>query len=473
MRSVAQVFIMKRIILVIFAIIIVAGSVVGGGYLRARRNAQPEVTTQEISRGDVVHTVGATGTLEAVRTVDVGTQVNGVVKALYVDFNSLVRKGDLVANIDPATIQAQIESQKANIQGSLASLERLQIALEDARVKARRADDLFARKLVTEQDVETALVSVKTAEAQLKAQEAAIKQQRAALNQLEVNLGYTSIYSPVDGIVINRKVDIGQTVVSNNAATSLFQIAEDLTQMRLKANVDESDVGVLRPGQLATFRVDAYPEKEFQGTVSQVRLQPVVTQNVVTYVTMIDVPNIDLELKPGMTANVKIEIAKRENVLRVPVAALRFRATAEMFDALKLTPPEDLSSRASGGRTWGGVQTAPSSGAAGSTEGITDRGAATIDALFGPLSFAPSTGRVWIYAVDQANHPRSLRQLAVTTGLSDGTWAELLGVPGLDEKSSVVTAVDTGRGSTRAAYNPLMPNRMGGGDHGGGHGGPH
>ncbi|MGE5357655.1 MAG: efflux RND transporter periplasmic adaptor subunit [Bacteroidales bacterium] len=462
---------MKRFLVSILAIIVVGGSAVGG-YLRTRKAARPEVATQTVTRGDVVHAVGATGTLEAVTTVDVGTQVSGVVKSLYVDFNSIVRKGDLVATIDPATIEAQIQSQNANIQGSLASLERLQIALDDARNKLRRAEGLFARTLVPEQDLETAQANVKSAAAQVKAQEAAIKQQQAALNQLQVNLGYTSIHAPVDGIIINRKVDVGQTVVSNNMATSLFQIAEDLTKMRLKANVDESDVGVLRPGQPVTFRVDAYAEREFTGTVAQVRLQPVVTQNVVTYVTMIEVPNPDLELKPGMTANVKIEIARRENVLLIPVAALRFRATGEVFDALKLAAPPDLNARPSGTRTWGTVETGAGGTGRASSEGIADRGAATIDALFGPLTFPPSAGRVWAYTVDEAQRPKSLMALAVQTGLSDGTWAELLEGPGLREGTAVVTAVDTGQAS-RPAFNPLMPNRMGGGDHGGGHGGPH
>jgi HlyD family secretion protein len=466
---------MKKLIVTALAIIVIAGSA-AGAYLRTRKTVEPEVSTQPITRGEVIHTVGATATLEAVTTVDVGTQVNGVIKALHVDFNSLVRKGQLVASIDPATIEAQIQSQNASIQNSLASLERLQWTLEDARSKARRAQDLFARSLVTEQDLETAQVNVKSTEAQLKGQEAAIKQQRAALNQLEVNLGYTNIYAPIDGIVINRKVDIGQTVVSNNSATSLFQIVEDLTRMRLKASVDESDVGVIRPGQRASFRVDAYPDRDFTGTVAQVRLQPTITQNVVTYVTMIDVPNADLELKPGMTANVKIEIARRENALRIPVAALRFRATAETFGALKLPVPPDLNSRASTARTWGAIETRPAGSGTARTpsEGIAERGAATIDALFGLLTFTPSAGRVWVYAVDEARKSKSLKAVAVQTGLSDGTWAELLEAPGLDEQVTVVTAVDTGLGSAagRPGFNPLMPNRMGG-DHGGGHGGPH
>ncbi len=346
---------MKKLIITFIVILIVGGAGVGAYLYKYGKTPEPEVSTLTITRGDVIQQVGGTGTIEAVITVDVGTQVNGIIKELYADFNSIVRKGQLIAKIDPATIEATIERDKANLESAEANLVRLQVSLEDAKSKQRRGEDLYKRRLITDQDLETLQVNVKTTDAQIKAQDASIKQIQAQLNQDNVNLGYTNIYAPIDGIVINRKVDIGQTVVSNNAATSMFQSAADLAQMQVKANIDESDVGLIRPGQRTTFRVDAFPNKEFVGSVSQIRLQPVVQQNVVTYVTIIDVPNPNFELKPGMTANVKIEIARRENVLRVPNSAIRFRPTEEIFAAFKQPVPPELQ-RGRGGR--GGFSTA-------------------------------------------------------------------------------------------------------------------
>jgi HlyD family secretion protein len=477
---------MKKLIIVALVVIVIAGSAVSG-YLYTRKPIEPQVSTQLVSRGDIIQVVGATGTIEAVTTVDVGTQVTGVVKEMFADFNRIVKKGQLVAKIDPATIEATIERDKANLESANASLDSRRITLEDSRNKLRRAEDLYKRKLITDESLETAQVSVKTNEAAITSQLASIKVTQATLNQDQVNLGYTNIYAPIDGIVINRKVDIGQTVVSNNAATSMFQIAADLTKMQVKASVDESDVGLLRPGQRVTFRVDAHPGKEFVGSVAQVRLQPVVSQNVVTYTTIINVSNPNLELKPGMTANVQIQIASRENVLRVPAGALRFRPTREIFDALGIAMPAELLARGRGTATGG--QAAPGSGRApdafargggdreageaASGKGIADRGATTIDALFGALTFTATPGRVWVYAVDPATRAKSLKAIAVRTGISDGSFVELINAGELAEGREVVTGVDTGQASTaRPGSNPLMPGRSpmigGGGGHGGG-----
>ena len=470
---------MKTLLIVALVVIVVAGAAVSG-YVYMRRPVEPQVSTVAVSLGDVIQVVAATGTIEAVTTVDVGTQVNGVIKQMYVDFNSIVKKGQLVAKIDPATIEATIESDKANLEGAQATLERLRITLEDSRNKLKRAEDLFKRNLITQQDLETAQVNVKTNDASIKSQLASIKQTQAKLNQDLVNLGYTNIYAPINGIVINKKADVGQTVVSNNAATSLFQIAADLTKMQVKASVDESDVGVLRPGQRTTFRVDAFLNKEFAGTVAQVRLQPVVTQNVVTYTTMINVPNPNLDLKPGMTATVAIEIARRESALRVPASALRFRPTREIFNALGIEVPADLVARGGGAATAGG-QAAPGGGrpsasaapergggdrVAGETgpgKGIADRGATTIDALFGALTFPETPGRVWVYAVDPATKAKSLKAIAVRTGISDGSYVELTDTGGLTEGKQVVTGVDTGQVSAaRPGSSPLVPGRPAG-----------
>ena len=327
--------------LIVFVVLLAALGTGGWAYYQNRTRPEPTVTTVPVSRGEVVERVQATGTLEAVTTVTVGTQVSGVVQELYADFNSIVRKGQVIARLDPSILQVQIESQKANVVRAEADLERLRVALADAQQKYDRAKAMFAKELVPKTDYEAAELAVKSADAQIKSSEASLTQSKASLNQATVNLGYTVITSPIDGIVISRNVEPGQTVASSMNAPTLFVIAADLTKMQVVANIDESDVGRMRPGQVVSFRVDAYPTDTFIGAVEQVRLQPAVVQNVVVYSTVIAVPNPQLKLKPGMTATVGIEIARRDNVVRVPTAAVRFRPTEAMFTVLNQpVPPE-------------------------------------------------------------------------------------------------------------------------------------
>jgi HlyD family secretion protein len=343
---------MKKWITILVVIVAVAGS--AGAYYKFRGpEGEVKVTTLPVSRGEIVETVGATGTLQAVTTVQVGSQVSGNIKALFADFNSIVKKGQIVAELDPSLIQTQIEQAQANLTRSLSDVERLRVSAEDARNKLKRTQSLFDRKLVSQQELEAAQVAVRAADAQLKSSEAGTVQSQASLNQSEVNLRHTVIQAPIDGIVISRNVDVGQTVAASMNAPVLFIIAADLTKMQVNASVDESDVGRIRPGQHVRFRVDAYPTEEFTGTVAQVRLQPIVAQNVVTYATVIDVPNDQLKLKPGMTANVTIEIAKRSDVLRVPNAAIRFRPTTDTFAALNQAVPPEMQRGAAG---FGGGQ---------------------------------------------------------------------------------------------------------------------
>jgi HlyD family secretion protein len=337
---------MKKLIIVV--VLLVTVGVAAGAYYMRRGGPEPQVTTQQVTRGDVVKVVGATGTLGAVTTVDVGTQVSGIVQELYADFNSIVRKGQVIARLDPSLIQTRIEQQRANVVRAEADLDRLKVTLADTQQKLVRARELFNRSLVPRTELEAAELAVKSADSQIKSSDAGLVQARANLRSEEVNLRHTIIESPIDGIVISRNVDPGQTVASSMSAPTLFVIAADLTKMQVIASIDEADVGTMRPDQPVTFRVDAYPTDTFTGTVEQVRLQPAVVQNVVTYSTVIAVPNPDLRLKPGMTANVTIEIARRNNVLRIPNAALNFRPTEEIFAALKLPVPPDI--QTAGGR---------------------------------------------------------------------------------------------------------------------------
>jgi HlyD family secretion protein len=345
---------MKRALIGLL-IVAAVGAGVGAYYVR-RGGPEIQVMTAPVTRGDIVDAVGATGTLQAVTTVLVGSQVSGNIQWLGADFNSIVKKGQVIARLDPSMLDAQLQQARANLAQTRANLtkaqsdlDRTRVQLVDAQQKYTRAKELAARSLLPQSELDAAKVAVDTAQAGVASQQATVAQaqagvaqSQASVNQNQVNLDHTVIVAPIDGIVTQRSVDVGQTVAASMQAPTLFVIAADLTKMQVNANIDEADVGRIRPGQHVTFRVDAYPTETFEGTVSQIRLQPVVVQNVTTYGTVIDVPNPQLKLKPGMTANVKVEIAKRTTVLRVPNAALRFRPTAEVFTALNQAPPPEV-----------------------------------------------------------------------------------------------------------------------------------
>jgi HlyD family secretion protein len=271
----------------------------------------PTYRTDPVTRGDVQRTVTATGTVNAVTTVLVGTQVSGTIKALYADFNSRVKKGQIIAQIDPAFFETQLAQARANT-------DRAQAGLQDAERVLNQNKTLYARNLVAKNDYEAAETNYASAKAQL-------AQATAALQAAETNLSYTKIYSPVDGIIISRSVDVGQTVAASFQTPTLFTIAQDLTKMQIDTNVAESDIGVVKVGQDVEFTVDAYPDTTFKGKVWQKRQAPITVQNVVTYDVVVQVDNSDLRLMPGMTANVSIIIETKRGVLRITNAALRFR----------------------------------------------------------------------------------------------------------------------------------------------------
>ena len=285
---------MKRKLALAIVMVTVTGLSAAAMFAR-RGNDAPVVATDVVSRGTILTTVTANGTLEAVDTVQVGTQVSGSIQSLGADFNSIVKKGQVLARLDPSIIQAEIERAKANLLGAEADVERLNVQLTDADTKLNRARELAARQLIATSDLEAAQLTTRTTEAQIKSASAQVTQARAALSQSQVNLQKTVITSPIDGIVISRSVDVGQTVAASLQAPTLFTIAADLREMQLKASIDESDLGNIREGQAVTFRVDAYPNDVFRGTVQQVRLNPVIESNVVTYAAMVSAPNARVE----------------------------------------------------------------------------------------------------------------------------------------------------------------------------------
>jgi HlyD family secretion protein len=383
----------RRVYLLVAAIAAVAAGVGVWRWRAASSKPRLQLDTAKIDRGRIVAKVTASGTLSAIVTVQVGSQVSGRIAALHADFNSDVKKGQLIAKIDPALFQAAVEQARANHVAAQGNLARAKAQALDAQRQYARAQALAERKLIAQADLDTAQSNADAAAAQVQAAVGAVSQARAALNQAEVNLAYTDIRSPTSGVVISRNVDVGQTVAASLQAPTIFVIAEDLGKMQVDTSVAEADVGRLRPGMNATFTVDAYPSEVFKGAVRQIRNAPQTVQNVVTYDAVVDVDNPELKLKPGMTANVTFIYAEKDDVLRIPNAALRFR------------PPPDL--LASSGKAGAAGRPGPrGSGAAG---GPTPSAAET-----------PDRRTVWVLR-DEKPAPVRIR-----TGISDGSLTQVV-----------------------------------------------
>ena len=314
--------------LVLGALVLVA-AVLLAGLLVPRRQKPPRFRTEKVLRGELVSTVSATGTLAAVVTVQVGTQVSGTIKELLVDFNSTVKAGQVIARIDPALFNAKVKETLGNYQSALANRDKAAADLADARKNLERSRQLFDEGIISRADLDTAETRFQVATAALAAAESAVTQNLGQHEQAQTNLQYATITSPSNGIVISRNVDVGQTVAASFMTPTLFTIAQDLTKMEIQTSVDEADISKVRVGQPVTFTVDAYSTQTFGGTVAQIRKAPILTQNVVTYVVIVSVENKDLKLMPGMTADVTIEAVRLRDVLKVPSASLRFKPETE------------------------------------------------------------------------------------------------------------------------------------------------
>lgn len=387
---------------------------------------EARVRTAAVTRGPIAARVTATGTLSALVTVQVGSQVSGRIAELHADFNSRVKKGQLIARIDPQLFAAAVEQARANLLAAEGNLARVQAQAEDAERQAVRQRALAERQLIAQAELDTALSNAAAARASIQASQGSVAQAKAALNQSRVNLAYTNIHSPIDGVVISRNVDVGQTVAASLQAPTLFTIAEDLTRMQVDTNIAEADIGKLQPGLEASFTVDAFPQLPFKGRIRQIRNAPLTVQNVVTYDAVIDVENPELKLKPGMTANVIVTWAEADEVLRVPNAALRFRPPADLL------PPVP--------------QTAPASGAreSGPRAGGFSRKAAGANAR-----------QVWVL------RGQSLEAVPVQTGITDGSLSEITSADLQEGDAVVVESLGEEPGAARPGGSPLNP-RMGG-----------
>jgi HlyD family secretion protein len=310
MKFSVQKIVKKKILLISLALLVIAAALLWW-LLPAKVPAEDRYVTASIERGNITQTVSANGTLNPVTLVNVGSQVSGIVKKIYADFNDHVKAGQILLELDPALIEAQLQQSTANVENARASLEL-------AQANEARTRELFAQEYVTRLELDQSVQALKSARAQLAVYEAQAKRDRT-------NLSYTVIRSPVSGVVVSREVNTGQTVAASFQTPTLFKIAQNLSKMQIDTSYAEADVGSIHVGQKANFRVDAFPNRSFQGVVHQVRLNPTTQQNVVTYNVVVSVDNADQSLLPGMTAYVNIVIAQRNDVVMVPNAALRFR----------------------------------------------------------------------------------------------------------------------------------------------------
>ena len=322
----------KRLFIVLGALLVVGVGALEFWRSRDGAKESPYVTAP-VQKGTITQVVSATGTLQAVVTVLVGSQVSGTIARLSADFNSIVKKDQVIAELDQAKFKAKVDEAKANLLAARAGAEKAKVTLEDARRTLARSAELRKRDLIAQSELDAAQTTVDAAASQLEVAKAQVGQADAALNQASIDLAYTIIRSPVDGIVISRTIDVGQTVAASLQAPTLFTIANDLSKMEVHTSVDEADVGNVRPGQEVSFTVDAYPTRRFSGKVSQVRNAPTVVQNVVTYNAVVGIDNSELLLKPGMTTNVEFLVSRKDDVLKVPNMALRFKPPWEKQEA--------------------------------------------------------------------------------------------------------------------------------------------
>jgi HlyD family secretion protein len=402
--------------------------IAGYGYVRvrqARAKAALHYETTKVERGNIVAKVTATGTLSAIVTVQVGSQVSGRIAALYADFNSSVHKGELIAKIDPQLFEAAVAQAHANLVAAQGNLAKARAQALDAERQYRRSQTLAERKLIAQADLDTAQATYDSDKAAVDASAGSVEQAKAGLHQTEVNLAYTDIKSPTDGTVIARNVDVGQTVAASLQAPTLFLIAEDLRKMQVDTNVAESDIGKLTAGMKASFTVDAYPTETFTGVVRQVRNNPQTLQNVVTYDAVIDVDNPDLKLKPGMTANCTFVYAQQDDVLKVTNAALRFRPTPDVLAMARAT-----STRPTGENGTAEASQAP--GGARQSHGATRTAGAAGD--------APNRKTVWVLR-DGVPRP-----VSIVAGLTDGAVTQVVS-GGVHEGDVLITDVYGGSGS--------------------------
>jgi len=422
----------KKIIWIILGLVVITGVILGLTVFKNGKSAQIKYRTEAIGRGDIEAQVVTSGTLNPLETIDIGAQVSGKITKLYADYNTPVKTGDIVAELDQEQQRMKIQQNEASYQTRSASLEQAKVTLQISEKAFERARALKAKNLLSDEEMDAAEGTFLNAKSSLLSAQAGLAQAKSTLDQSKIDLGYCIIRSPVDGVVITRKVNIGQTLQSGFNVPVLFQVATDLTKMKVECDVDESDIGRVKEGQKVRFTVEAYPNENFVGVVQQVRVSPTTTQNVVTYTTIVNVDNPEKKLLPGMTATVSIIVGEAKNVMRIPNAALRFTPTLSEAEMAKLQ--QEMRERfqaqrqAQGGQPGG----APQAGATGAPAAGQAQGGQRPEGQGGQMfsrqgggqgggQGRPQMPRVWIQEADG-----KLRMAMVRTGVSDTNYTEFV-----------------------------------------------
>jgi HlyD family secretion protein len=451
---------------VISAAVAVAVLVIIFGF---KGNNAPKYYTAKAEKGDISQVVEATGTISAVTTVQVGSQVSGTIYRLYADFNSHVKAGQVIAEIEPSLFQgallqakADLETARANVVAAQANLEKAKATEVQTKADYDRAVGLAKNGVFSQQQLDqaranhdTAVAAVNAAAADVKQAGAQVSQKQAAVTVAQTNLDHCTIRSPIDGTVVSRNVDIGQTVAASLQAPTLFQIAQDLTKMQVYVATDESDVGSMRVGQPATFKVDAFPKDTFTGRVSQIRLNATTVQNVVTYTTVVDFDNPQLKLFPGMTAYVTIPVAQAKDVVKIPNGALRFKPDLPRDQLIALYKAAGFQPPQTSGQGTGGEARKGNFGGGGETPGGGTRPG-------GATSAVPREKPSDVVVVWKLVNGKDLQPVRVKIGITDHTTTELVQVlagSGINEGDELITGQASSRSGSQAMPGVGGPRR--------------
>jgi HlyD family secretion protein len=429
---------MKKKVLIIIGII-AASAAIATLVFKPFSGIQKEFSfdTVKVERGTISSVVTATGTIQAIKTISVGTQVSGLIDNIYVDFNDNVKKGQVLAKLDETALKATLDQSQSQLNQAQAQLD-----YQEATYKRLKA--LFDKNLIAQADYDQAVYNYENAKG-------ALSNAKSSLDRAKVNLAYATIYSPIDGVVLNRAVELGQTVAASFSTPTLFTIANDLTQMQVQTSVDEADIGKVKNSQRVEFTVDAYPDLKFEGSVSQMRLQPVTTNNVVTYTVILSAPNPDKKLMPGMTASATIYVEEKDSTLILSGKAIRFTPSAAYLQSIK----EKMKSDVAGRNTAQGSETGQSATDSFPANRSGFQGSSQTGSNGESASLPSNVKMVWVKNDRGAIHP-----VRVTTGIDNGTNVEIL--TGLTEGQDIVISMTGGKAAptTTTASNSSRPRGM-------------
>jgi len=441
----------KKVIVGAVILVVLFGAILGYTLIKKGKTAQVKYRTEILAKGDVEALVTTSGSLNPVDVVDVGSQVSGKIARLYADFNSKVKKGQLLAELDLELLQAKVDQAESSYKSSVASLDQAKLALDNGQKKFGRSKELFAKNQISIEEMETAESNYLNAKANVVSAESRLSQSESSLKSSKVDLSYAIIRAPIDGIVISRNVNLGQTVAASYQAPLLFKLASDLTKMQLQCDIDETDIGKVKEGQKVRFTVSAYQSETFNGTVRQVRYSPQTVQNVVTYATIVDAENPDLKLMPGMTATVSIIIGEARGVLKVANSALRFTPPLPQEEVQKLLADAGIGGGQRGQQGQRSESAQGQSGqrgqGAGQRQGSGQGGEMTPERLAliqQAMKNRPRQGgQVWV--LDELG---KLKPFSVRTGITDNTYSELRGGE-LKEGMKIIIGLETAIASSQ------------------------